>query len=292
MRRNASAGLASSAATSSPASLELAAGATWLTSPMSSASSAPNARPAAGSARRAGARPGAGEGASSRLPVRGPGRRTASRSGRVVRDHEIAMEQHRRADADAIAMDGGDDRDFAFGQRAQKAPHRDLVAVARSASRKSARSLPAAKSWPSPRMVMSRTESPAALSIASARAAYIATVIALRRSGRARVIASTPPSRFDPHMLAHSCPARIGDVRGPPAIAGPFTKVGAAQIMKFFADTAEIDEIRELADTGLLDGVTTNPQPGPQIGPRLPRGGARDRRRFRAGLGRGGRARL
>ena len=29
--------------------------------------------------------------------------------------------------------------------------------------------------------------------------------------------------------------------------------------MKFFADTAEIDEIRELAETGLLDGVTTNP---------------------------------
>lgn len=29
--------------------------------------------------------------------------------------------------------------------------------------------------------------------------------------------------------------------------------------MKFFVDTAEIAEIRELADTGLLDGVTTNP---------------------------------
>jgi transaldolase len=29
--------------------------------------------------------------------------------------------------------------------------------------------------------------------------------------------------------------------------------------MKFFADTAEIAEIRELAETGLLDGVTTNP---------------------------------
>jgi len=29
--------------------------------------------------------------------------------------------------------------------------------------------------------------------------------------------------------------------------------------MKFFADTAEIDEIRELAASGLLDGVTTNP---------------------------------
>jgi transaldolase len=29
--------------------------------------------------------------------------------------------------------------------------------------------------------------------------------------------------------------------------------------MKFFVDTAEITDIKELADTGLLDGVTTNP---------------------------------
>ena len=29
--------------------------------------------------------------------------------------------------------------------------------------------------------------------------------------------------------------------------------------MKFFADTADVSEIRELAETGLLDGVTTNP---------------------------------
>jgi len=29
--------------------------------------------------------------------------------------------------------------------------------------------------------------------------------------------------------------------------------------MKFFADTAIIDEIMELNDYGLLDGVTTNP---------------------------------
>ncbi|MBN8521817.1 MAG: fructose-6-phosphate aldolase [Alphaproteobacteria bacterium] len=29
--------------------------------------------------------------------------------------------------------------------------------------------------------------------------------------------------------------------------------------MKFFVDTAEIRDIREMADTGLLDGVTTNP---------------------------------
>jgi transaldolase len=36
-------------------------------------------------------------------------------------------------------------------------------------------------------------------------------------------------------------------------------KLGPTQTMKFFADTAEITEIRELAATGLLDGVTTNP---------------------------------
>ena len=29
--------------------------------------------------------------------------------------------------------------------------------------------------------------------------------------------------------------------------------------MKFFLDTAEISEIKALADTGLVDGVTTNP---------------------------------
>ncbi len=29
--------------------------------------------------------------------------------------------------------------------------------------------------------------------------------------------------------------------------------------MKFFVDTADVKEIRDLADLGLLDGVTTNP---------------------------------
>ena len=29
--------------------------------------------------------------------------------------------------------------------------------------------------------------------------------------------------------------------------------------MKFFVDTADTDEIRELSATGLIDGVTTNP---------------------------------
>jgi transaldolase len=36
-------------------------------------------------------------------------------------------------------------------------------------------------------------------------------------------------------------------------------KMPAEDHMKFFIDTANLDEIRELATTGLLDGVTTNP---------------------------------
>jgi hypothetical protein len=63
------------------------------------------------------------------------------------------VEEHRRPDADTISVDG----------------------------------------CASPRIVITLTDaSPEACSIASASAAYIATVIALRRSGRARVIARTP----------------------------------------------------------------------------------------------------
>ena len=36
--------------------------------------------------------------------------------------------------------------------------------------------------------------------------------------------------------------------------------------MKFFIDTADIAEIKELAATGLLDGVTTNPTLVAKIG--------------------------
>ena len=32
--------------------------------------------------------------------------------------------------------------------------------------------------------------------------------------------------------------------------------------MKFFIDTANLDEIRQANDMGVLDGVTTNPSPG------------------------------
>src|SRR5260221_9138626 len=37
------------------------------------------------------------------------------------------------------------------------------------------------------------------------------------------------------------------------------TSQGTNQTMKFFIDTADINEIKELAATGLVDGVTTNP---------------------------------
>ena len=45
--------------------------------------------------------------------------------------------------------------------------------------------------------------------------------------------------------------------------------------MKFFVDTADVNEIRELNDIGLLDGVTTNPS-------LIAKSGRQDRRGDRA----------
>ncbi len=42
--------------------------------------------------------------------------------------------------------------------------------------------------------------------------------------------------------------------------------------MKFFVDTADIKDIRELNDLGLLDGVTTNPSLIAEVRPRHHRG--------------------
>ncbi len=60
-------------------------------------------------------------------------------------------------------------------------------------------------------------------------------------------------------------------------------KPGLKQTMKFFADTAEIAEIRELAETGLLDGVTTNPSLIHKSGRDFIEVVARDRRHRAAG---------
>jgi transaldolase len=61
--------------------------------------------------------------------------------------------------------------------------------------------------------------------------------------------------------------------------------------MKFFADTADIADIRALADTGLLDGVTTNPSLIHKSGRDFLEVVRRSRHLPRPGLGRSGRAR-
>lgn len=43
------------------------------------------------------------------------------------------------------------------------------------------------------------------------------------------------------------------------SIATPCPQPELSRVMKFFVDTADVSEIRDLAATGLLDGVTTNP---------------------------------
>ena len=48
--------------------------------------------------------------------------------------------------------------------------------------------------------------------------------------------------------------------------------------MKFFVDTADTNEIRELEATGLIDGVTTNPSPDREVGPRFQGSDRRDLR--------------
>src|SRR3546814_1792303 len=44
-------------------------------------------------------------------------------------------------------------------------------------------------------------------------------------------------------------------LRGPPH----YRRKDASRSMKFFIDTADIAEIRDLAATGMVDGITTNP---------------------------------
>src|SRR5690349_848051 len=48
-------------------------------------------------------------------------------------------------------------------------------------------------------------------------------------------------------------------VSPPSACCRPLRHSFMRSAMKFFADTADTNDIRELAEAGLLDGVTTNP---------------------------------
>src|SRR5205085_3454342 len=63
---------------------------------------------------------------------------------------------------------------------------------------------------------------------------------------------------LDTYVLAHSALRESSDDRCCPGYC-PWSNQSQGMRMKFFADTAEIAEIRDLAATGLLDGVTTNP---------------------------------
>ena len=106
------------------------------------------------------------------------------------------MQEHRRSNSDAIALDRSDERSFADRERSQETPNRDLLAEARRGLEEIGKIVAgreilafAAKGDQPDRGVA------ATASIASASAAYIATVMALRRSGRARVIARTPSFR-------------------------------------------------------------------------------------------------
>jgi transaldolase len=61
-------------------------------------------------------------------------------------------------------------------------------------------------------------------------------------------------------MLAHLLPPESDDGLAANGYPRPIHQSrGTRKSMKFFADTAEISEIRELAEAGLLDGATTNP---------------------------------
>src|SRR3569833_1855699 len=81
-----------------------------------------------------------------------------------------------------------------------------------------------------------------------------------RRSTR-RMCRSTPPRRNG----SSSSRSRPGSARAGPdrARCGGYSSgcilSAPGAIMKFFVDTADTAEIRDLAETGLLDGVTTNP---------------------------------
>ena len=138
------------------------------------------------------------------------------------------MEQHGRADADAIAVNSGDERSFACRQRAQEPPDRrfrrrrgrrveevgeivaggEVLAFAAKGDRPGSQGRAAA------------------CSTASASAAYMATVIALRRSGRASVIASTAPFCSTRTCSLIGCSRIWMTRRVHRLMAGPSTKAG------------------------------------------------------------------
>src|SRR5690606_13517361 len=76
--------------------------------------------------------------------------------------------------------------------------------------------------------------------------------------GERAVQTTGAPTRSHSHTSRHPSPGVASEPvtthRVPPDV--PYQSRLA---MKFFIDTADLDEIREAADMGVLDGVTTNP---------------------------------
>ena len=192
---------------------------------------------------------------------------------------EVAVEQHRRPDPDAIAVDRGDQRRLAAAS-ARRKRHTAISPPSRAeASRKSARSLPAAKSWPSPRKVTS----------GSRVGRRLLDGVGERGIHRDRdgIAALGPGERhredrallFDPDMFAHLPLPESGDAPVPPAMAAPSTKAGTHanhEILRRHCRNRRNPRARRnrAARRGHHQPVAR-----PQVRPRLPRGRARDRRR-------------
>ena len=255
-------------------------------------------RPAGGSAQRGGGRRAAARAASSPPPAPARDRRTASRSARCPR---------RSPGRNGAAWSCRCRRNCHGRRRRSAISHWPAPAAAATpgfvvdprgmASRKSARSLPAAKSCafavngddPDAR------DRPPRLRSASASAAYMATVMALRRSGRASVIASMPPLALDPHMLAHRLPLPNRMTRFvAPAMRKPIHQSRGArkshEILRRHRRNRRNPRARRHRAARRRDH---QPVAGPQVRPRFHRSGAARLPAIveRAGLGRGRRAR-
>ncbi len=120
------------------------------------------------------------------------------------------MKQHRRSDADAIAVDRGNDRDFAFREGAQQPPHRDVIVAWHRIKEigevvSGGEILAFAADRDDPRF----TVFPGAGDCVGERGVHghgdrIPALRPIERDGEDSAAA------FDPHMLAHAFASRIG----------------------------------------------------------------------------------
>ena len=124
-------------------------------------------------------------------------------------DHMVAMHQHGGADADRVALHGGDERQLAARQRIKKAQDRGSERAACAAMlKKSPMSLPAQNPVGAPAISRQRSAGfCGALSMAAAMASYIAKVSAFFLSGRfIRTVRTGPSSVTMTHSVIRLTP--------------------------------------------------------------------------------------